>query len=83
MNNLSLTHQRFCDIVQMFRKEKPPLSKWKSYPLYVLSLLSIGFFIAILRMSYHIQIDEYPSDKYRKIVKENWLGLKSIEYHER
>lgn len=78
------THSEFLDLVQIFRKERTTLPKWKSYPLYALFIMSIGILIAMIKMSSsrYEEIPEHPSN-YRLVMKVNWLGFKSYEFHER
>lgn len=75
------SHKEFCEFIKMFRKDKPPLPLWKSYPLYIFSFLVMGFLIAAIAMS----LDggrKYPSSQYRKVIKEGILW-DSVEWHER
>lgn len=77
------THNDFCELINIFRKDKPPLSKWLSYPLYILSFLAMGLFLAtILGMSSSSERREYSPSRYRKVVKEGILW-DSVEWHER
>lgn len=78
------THTDFCDLMKIFRKDKPPLHKWLSYPAYIIFKGFIGTIIAVMQMSSESSRERsyYPSDKYKKVVKEGILW-DSIEWHER
>lgn len=85
------THQDFCEFLGIWRKKKPALSKWVTYPLYIISIPLTGLFILqiwlIIKMivsgySPKYRSTKYPSDKYRKVIKEGILW-DSVEYHER
>lgn len=77
------THKDFCDFIKMFRKDKPDLPKWKSYPLYIVTMLSIGIFIATFKGRVgNSRRNYYPSNRYRKVVREGILW-DSVEWHER
>lgn len=78
------SYKEFCDFVKIFRKGKPELSKWVAYPLYAFFLLAAGLMVAMAKMSRSTEDvwEKYPSDKYRKVIKEGILW-DSVEWHER
>lgn len=81
-------HKDFCEFLNIWRKDKAPLSKWVSYPLYIISFPIAGMvalsliimFTSIIAMNR--RPSKYPSDRYRKVIREGILW-DSVEYHER
>jgi hypothetical protein len=49
--------------------------------LFVLAYIFCAFIIAIAESAMEKQ--KFDNNKYRTVTKENWLGFKSHEYHER
>lgn len=82
------SHQDFCEFLGIWRKKKGRLPKWVTYPLYIVSIPFTGLFLIQLwimiqlAMAHVSRPIKYPSDKYRKVVKEGILW-DSVEYHER
>lgn len=79
------SYRTFCKFIQDFRSDKPALPKYKMIPLYILGLLIVGWFWFILLTMLALCSGggrKYPSNKYRKVVKEG-LFFDSVEYHER
>lgn len=83
-------HEDFCEFLQIFRKGKPTLPKWKSYPLWIISYIPFTFFVLSIITTIAIAIScgssrprrKYPEDTHRMVVKEGILW-DSVEYHER
>lgn len=85
IKSITYTHQEFCKFINIFRKDKTELPKWKSYPLYVFSFIVLFYFIIMVIMmvySFKNNKKKYPSDKYKKVIKKG-IFWDSVEYHER